>query len=229
MPLTAPKGFPEDFWLPVLAAEATARIALLEALARIPLKALLSSPRIDGRAVEAAVSPYLIAVVATFADQACLAAKADVLPPVRLDATVEEFMAQVLAHTYYGLDNEKIREAWPYRGVLAASSTPLFASEMREMLIAASWHAEFLGRTARLLTNSDQVVVSQVEQKAKARRTVILPILKRKGWTIPQWARAANMNQAVAYAYMNGESDPRRESRVALAGALGIAVTDLPN
>jgi transcriptional regulator with XRE-family HTH domain len=57
---------------------------------------------------------------------------------------------------------------------------------------------------------------------------VVEPVLKLKGLSVPQWAEKAGVNQAVAYDYLNGKSDPRPANRKALAEALGLDAEDLP-
>jgi hypothetical protein len=65
-------------------------------------------------------------------------------------------------------------------------------------------------------------------QKALMRSEKVKPILKVKGWTQNKWAGKAGVDPSVVYDYLKGTSNPRPESRNALAEALGVSEHELP-
>ena len=60
------------------------------------------------------------------------------------------------------------------------------------------------------------------------RKAVIDPLLEAKDWTPNKWATKAGLDPSVAYDYLAGKSNPRRENRRALAEALGLKYQDFP-
>lgn len=65
--------------------------------------------------------------------------------------------------------------------------------------------------------------------KGKARSDFIMPILEKKGLTRSGWAARAGVHPDVVYGYLDGTSTPRPENRNALAGALDISESKLPD
>ena len=66
------------------------------------------------------------------------------------------------------------------------------------------------------------------EARAARRAEVIYPILRQKGMSRSKWASKAGVDPSVVYDYLKGNSNPRPESRTALAGAIGLTEGALP-
>jgi len=63
---------------------------------------------------------------------------------------------------------------------------------------------------------------------AKVRKSVIQPLLEKKGWSIGKLAKKANLDPKTAKAYLEGKTDPYVETRKRLADALGLPFKELP-
>ena len=70
--------------------------------------------------------------------------------------------------------------------------------------------------------------VAERTAKADRRAAIVGPLLRAKGLTPAQWAGLAGLDPSVAYDYLAGKSNPRPQSRTALAGVLKIPLHDLP-
>jgi len=66
------------------------------------------------------------------------------------------------------------------------------------------------------------------EDAAQRRRAFILPLLKEKGFSRSKWASEAGVDPSVVYDYLSGDSDPRPDSKKALAEVLGLKPSALP-
>ena len=66
------------------------------------------------------------------------------------------------------------------------------------------------------------------EPIVESREAVVLPILRAKGMTRSRWATNAGVDPSVVYDYLKGVSNPRPESRNALAEVLGLRESELP-
>jgi hypothetical protein len=221
--LQLPTDFPDRYWLPVLAAEAAARASLLAALSGIPWQHG-PSRYLHWDDVKKAVGGYLTSVVGAFAGQACLAVRAREYPAIRLDHTVEHFMEIALHQAYWGIDHEKIKATWSGR-------TPdAMGQDMRPIIRAGAWHAQYLLELPDVLqaASASSTGSDPHSAKEKGRSAVVAPLLASKGWSASQWANAAGVSPTIAYDYLSGKTDPRPESRKALAEALGLNVPDLP-
>ena len=64
---------------------------------------------------------------------------------------------------------------------------------------------------------------AQLTRKEFAQR-----ILEEKGWSILDWANEAGVSHVTAAAYLHGTTKSYRSTRMKLAKALGIPVTELP-
>jgi hypothetical protein len=227
MALERPPGFPEEEWIVVIAAEATARGELLNALEAIPFSRAAYSTYVDSDQVKAAVIRYLIALMSAFAEAACGAVRARRLPAIALDTAVELFFDLALRQAYWGLEHEKIRAV-----IKTSSFHDLPRGDYRPKVFAAPWHARYLADVPDVLNavKAGQATppIDQVAAKAGRRRIVLEPLLKAQGISAPQWADRAGVNQSVAYDYLNGKTDPRPPNRKALAEALGLDAEDLP-
>jgi hypothetical protein len=60
------------------------------------------------------------------------------------------------------------------------------------------------------------------------RQAFVMPILKRKGWSILEWANASNVDFHTANNYLKGATHPYSSTLKKLACSLGVAVEDLP-
>jgi hypothetical protein len=60
------------------------------------------------------------------------------------------------------------------------------------------------------------------------REAIVSPILRSRGMTKSQWAGVAGVDPSVVYDYMKGISNPRPETRKALAQSIGLPEIDLP-
>jgi hypothetical protein len=225
MALGRPNRFPEEHWLPVIAAEAQARLTLLAALNGIPWRRAGYSKYCDWDAVRRATFEYVSAVVAAFAfaEQACEAARNRKIPAVALDQTVENFIEIALAQAYSGLHSEKIKETWSVHGLGGMKF------ELRPQIMSAAWYLTYLAEVPDILqafsTRSEDADVNSPEQ---VRRAFVMPKLTNKGLSVPKWAKAAGVSQAIAYDYLGGKTDLRPENRKALAEVLGVDPAELP-
>lgn len=79
------------------------------------------------------------------------------------------------------------------------------------------------------VTDGDRKFVTTAKQeRGKVRSSVVDPILIKKGMSASGWATKAGVDPSVVYDYLNGISNPRRESRNVLAEAIGITEAELP-
>ena len=60
------------------------------------------------------------------------------------------------------------------------------------------------------------------------REEFVQRILEEKGWSILDWANEAGVSHVTAAAYLHGTTKTYRSTRMKLAKALGIPVTELP-
>src|SRR5262245_51988725 len=144
MAWTCPTGFPEEYWLPVMGAEAAARAKLLTALDRIAWRHSGHSQYLHWDDVKNGVTKYVIVLMDVFSKQACAAVRDGRLAAVKLDEQVENFFRIAIEHAYWGLDHEKIRRTWSDRH----SRGPEL--ELRNGIMTARWHHEYLARVAEL-------------------------------------------------------------------------------
>lgn len=224
MALARPRGFPDEFWLPVLGAEATARARLLAALDDVPWQHVRSARFLQWDLVKKGVGEYLTAVVEAFADQGCLAVRAGRFSAMKLDSAVEDFVERAMRHAYRGLGHEKIQDTWHGRGT--------DIRELRTIVMKAPWHMRYLASLAEVLAArgvSAPQASDPVTTKAAQRRAVVERLLNAQGLSVPQWAVRAGVNQTVAYDYLSGKTDPRPSNRRALAEALNLQTEQLPN
>jgi hypothetical protein len=63
---------------------------------------------------------------------------------------------------------------------------------------------------------------------AARRRTVVMPILKQKEWTRGKWVTESGVGKNCIYEYLDGERNPGKENRKAMADALELKVEELP-
>jgi hypothetical protein len=60
------------------------------------------------------------------------------------------------------------------------------------------------------------------------RQAFVLPILKRRGWSTPDWAKNSDVDFHTADSYLKNESRPYRSTRAKFAKSLGVEFDDLP-
>lgn len=63
---------------------------------------------------------------------------------------------------------------------------------------------------------------------ASAREGFVMPILKKKGWSILDWANESKVDYHTAQGYLKGQTNPYLSTRRKLADALGVPVEELP-
>ena len=108
---------------------------------------------------------------------------------------------------------------------------------------ALRWRAEALRRAAAgRLTNAespgemepqpapsrDSLGAEATKVGASARAGFVMPILKKKGWSILDWANEARVDYHTADDYLKGQTNPYPSTRRNLADALGVPVEELP-
>lgn len=102
----------------------------------------------------------------------------------------------------FGLEHECVRAK-----VLDSGTAPARAAEVR---------------------NPTNVVDAPISTPASCRRKAVQRILDQKGWSATDWAAEAQVDPHTAIDYLDGRTRPRQSSRVKMARALGVDVTDLP-
>src|SRR5687767_9558898 len=132
MAIGPPRGFPEKYWLPVVATEAAARGDLILALENIPWQSAGGQRFLSWDAIKKAALNYASTLAGAFADQACLAARNGDLSLATLDASIDTFVDVVLHHAW-GLDLPKIKATWQ------SSRHVTFAYEMKPRVMAEPW------------------------------------------------------------------------------------------
>lgn len=215
MALQFPPGFPEQYSIPVLGVEASARATLFATLE--PLS------RGDSRIKQACVV-YVAAVVDSFALQALAAVREGQYRAAWLDASVEAFVSLALHQVYWGCAHPKIRVV---TGDWGASRVQ---EELRPMVMAAPWHARYLASIPEVFASLQPrpTKPDPVATKANARFAFVKPLLDKAALTQSGWATKAGVDSSVVYDYLKGESNPRPETRDLLAQVLGLQGPDLP-
>ena len=220
MALHPPRGFPEEFWLPLIGEEAKARASYISTLNSIGWQHAGYTRFLHWDAVKAATVKYVAAVSEAFANQACAAVLAGKFPPAKLDAAVESFVEAALQHARFGIESEKIRATW-------SSRHDSFEFEMRPKVMAEPWHLRYLKKIPDVLSAVSESP-NQVSDVSRKRKAVIEPILEKAGLTPSKWADLSGVDTSVVYDYLKGKSSPRPETRRALAEALKLSSSDLP-
>ena len=106
---------------------------------------------------------------------------------------------------------------------LAASAVEGRVTSSADSAAAAKDHAAPVGPAS-----SPPRAPRQAEDRGANRRKTIEPLLEGRGWSRARWASAAGVDTSVVYDYLKGVSAPRPETRRALAGALDMLPTQLP-
>jgi hypothetical protein len=221
MALHRPDGFPEEYWLPVIAAEATSRNRLFSQLEKVPSQFPFRNANWEG--VKRVVTEYVSKVAAVFAAQACEAVRDRRLNAAALDASLEGFVDHA-AYQAYDLHDEKVAEAWTSSG----HDFWDMKSDVWEEIRASAWYRQYLVDVPEIIQAFSTPEHGEKDSQARIRRALVEPRIAAKGWSIAQWATAAGVSQTVAYDYLNGKSEPRPENRTALANALDLEPQDLP-
>jgi hypothetical protein len=112
-----------------------------------------------------------------------------------------------------------------------------FESEAsRKILASPEWkeHLKGMATVARIQAaqfRSSRSVPkrhSKLKERAESRKAFVQPYLEVKGMTASKWADKAGFDTSVIYDYLNGKSNPRPATRNAMAEALGVKASDLP-
>jgi hypothetical protein len=220
MALAHPRSFPEAYWLDVVAAEATARAELINGLSRSSWQVAGGTRYLHWDDIKRLALSYVTTVVAAFAKQACAAARTGDLRLAELDSTIESFVDIALHHGFYGLALPKIQATWPSRHTT-------FEYEMRPLVMAQSWHLEYLAEVPKIYESltKPSMALSQVSER---RRAFVQPRLEKKGLTVSTWCGLAGVDPSVGYDYLSGKTNPRADNRLALAEALSVPPNELP-
>jgi hypothetical protein len=182
--------------------------------------------------VEPLVIDYLNAVCGAFATEACRAVEERAMRASKLDEVVETFVGLAQKQLLFGIDHEKIRANIEWR------DSDRFYRETRDQVITAPWHTEYLRRIPGLFAGlaegspADQPTEEtdpRIRERADRRRGVVMALLGAKGCHVERWAQLAGVSRTVAFEYLSGKSEPRADSRQALAEALGIEPRELPD
>ena len=80
----------------------------------------------------------------------------------------------------------------------------------------------------RIASVPDERAASAQSARAEARRAVLDPLLRERGWSTLDWAQAAHVDFHTTTDYLKGLTKPRRDTLKKLAEALGVAVTSMP-
>ena len=237
-----PLGLPNELQRPVEAARDKAEILLLEALSNKEAHRLNEAFNFISR------------IFPAFAHQACEAERQGTLHGHEGRAAVETFLEwELIPHAYElarvrtfspaplhsplslaGFRNrvmEFIKESAMWREYLADRSTvgePLARKPAVEgSLDAASSFADGADATPTASV-PDEMAASVQSAGADARRTVLDPLLRERGWSTLDWAQAAHVDFHTASDYLKGLTKPRRDTLKKLADALGVAITSMP-
>lgn len=71
--------------------------------------------------------------------------------------------------------------------------------------------------------------LTKYNPKNRTRRSIVLPILKTKGWSIYDWANEAEVAHATAMDYLDEKTTPYRSTIKKLADALGLPIDKMPD
>jgi hypothetical protein len=112
------------------------------------------------------------------------------------------------------LQTHGISPEWAHFGEFQAESMRRFVDDPKwQMLLEAVAEA---AKTAQSPT------------RAELRRRIIMPMLQKSAMTPTAWAKKAGYAPSIVLDYLHGQSNPRPRTRIDLAQALGIDVSELP-
>jgi len=83
------------------------------------------------------------------------------------------------------------------------------------------------GNTLKALTNLGSI--DRIDKRVAARRAVVEPILKKRGWARNKWGSKAGVGKNCPYEYLDGKRCLSHENRKAMAEVLGLTEDQLPN
>ena len=84
-------------------------------------------------------------------------------------------------------------------------------------------------RTSTTPPSPTYTLISSWKKDAKARTiTNREPILKKKGWSLGDWAVNSNVDRHTVDDYLKGQTKSYLSTRKKLADALGVSVEELP-
>jgi lambda repressor-like predicted transcriptional regulator len=78
------------------------------------------------------------------------------------------------------------------------------------------------------LVKTDSATLGPIALKSTVRKSFVEPILCKNGWSLLEWANEADVDFHTVDDYLKGKTNPYPSTRKALAEALGVAITDLP-
>jgi hypothetical protein len=218
MALEFPPYFPSVFMAPVVAARSRAEREFRDELA------------VGKNRGKAAALKYIVTVIAAFGQQACAAGRSGAIPLKSIEPYIDDFERRASLHAYYDLS---LNEWWPS-----------WESFRDEETAHRRWSAEWQALLTDLQRAANSVITGpppatglgnepQAEllsdARASRRRAVVEPILKARGLTRSGLATEAGVDPSVVYDYLKGRGSLYPSSRIALAKALGITESDLPD
>jgi hypothetical protein len=115
-------------------------------------------------------------------------------------------------------------------GARADSAFPARAASLKDRL-SASLPSDMLDPKPASMEHSRALPAdeeSSERSRAAARQAVVMPILASKRWKRGRWATKAGVGKNSVYEYLDGRRTLTDENRKAMAEALGLEPTDLP-
>ena len=93
---------------------------------------------------------------------------------------------------------------------------------------ADQYHRDLVAQGEELAKKENVSKSAAGEAGLTAREAFVVPRLKKKGMSKSKWAAKAGVDPAVVYDYLADRSNPRPDSRLVLAEALGVDESELP-
>lgn len=184
------------------------------------------------------IREYVMRVVAEFAKHACDLGRKGAWTVPEIESQVYEFMVQVSQgasreKSFFANGNRLLVERQLFS---MTSAGAMLSSELHFLKSLPQWkeyQRELLAVAARqkdsVSTTTEEDTESGGYKQQNSREATILPILRAKGMTKNKWATRAGVDPAVVYDYLAGRSNPRPDTRQALAEAIEIQEAELPD
>jgi gp16 family phage-associated protein len=227
-----PQGFPEHLKPPVDQAIAEAEVEFCKAKLELPKRMsvpvdlnVAGSIRPDFE-VGKAIIRYVQKVFFAFAKQAREAGKQQVWNGEKIRKELDEFLRHLIYVTYFEKDPAPTRGRYELceQGLteLIRNSPEWIKHQQKMASIAKRISSEGRGPNPRKSATRSAGDLTGI------RRTFVQPRLQEKGMSASKWADRAGFDTSVVYDYLNGKSKPRPETRKAMAEALGVTATEVP-
>jgi lambda repressor-like predicted transcriptional regulator len=103
------------------------------------------------------------------------------------------------------------------------------ADALRRAAAGQLTNAESLGEMeSEFAPSRDSLGADATKEGASARESFVMPLLKKKGWSILDWANESKVDYHTADDYLKGQTNPYPSTRRKLGDALGVLVEELP-